>query len=167
MSVSHCNKNPIYVCLFWALRGLSPDFHMLVCLWAIYILYSQDQSTTPHISCSRIGRSIIVIYKSLTDTWVWKLRLWPRNSFSGNICFKFSALVLCSACTNYLHVHMYSTELCLASFKILTPHPPTPLASVSKGGGGGTHSPGGEGVGGQYFEFWPRTICIISLRVHV
>ncbi len=38
------------------------------------------------------------IYKSLTDTWMWKLRLWLRNSFSRNICFKFSVLVLCSVC---------------------------------------------------------------------
>ncbi len=35
----------------------------------------------PHISCSRIGRSMVGIYKSLTDTWMWKLGLWPRNSF--------------------------------------------------------------------------------------
>ncbi len=27
---------------------------------------------------------------------MWKLGLWPRNSFSGNICFEFSVLVLCS-----------------------------------------------------------------------
>ncbi len=27
---------------------------------------------------------------------MWKLGLWPRNSFSGNICFQFSVLVLCS-----------------------------------------------------------------------
>ncbi len=48
-------------------------------------------------SCSRIGDPIC---KSLTDTWMWKLGLWPRNSFSGNICFEFSALVLCSVHTN-------------------------------------------------------------------
>ncbi len=41
----------------------------------------------PHISCSMIGRSIMEIYKSLTDTWIWKLGLWLPNSFSGNICF--------------------------------------------------------------------------------
>ncbi len=29
----------------------------------------------PHISCSRIGRSIGGIYKSLTDTCMWKLGL--------------------------------------------------------------------------------------------
>jgi hypothetical protein len=28
---------------------------------------------------------------------MWKLGLWPRNSFSGNICFEFTVLVLCSA----------------------------------------------------------------------
>jgi nitrate reductase gamma subunit len=27
---------------------------------------------------------------------MWKLGLWTRNSFSGNICFEFSVLVLCS-----------------------------------------------------------------------
>ncbi len=37
---------------------------------------------------------------------MWKLGLWPRNSFSGNVCVDFSALVLCSvvkdsACTAY------------------------------------------------------------------
>ncbi len=49
--------------------------------WAIYIFPG-----SVHISCSRIGRSIPGIYKSLTDTWLWKLGLWPRNSFPGNIC---------------------------------------------------------------------------------
>jgi hypothetical protein len=34
------------------------------------------------------------IYKSLTDTWRWKLGLWPCNSFSVNISFEFSDLVL-------------------------------------------------------------------------
>jgi hypothetical protein len=28
----------------------------------------------------------VVIYKSLTDAWMWKLGLRPRYSFSGNIC---------------------------------------------------------------------------------
>ncbi len=35
--------------------------------------------------CSRIGRPIVGIYKLLTDTWMWKLGLRSRNSFSGNI----------------------------------------------------------------------------------
>jgi hypothetical protein len=37
----------------------------------------------PHISCSRIGRSIVGMYQSFTDTWMWKLGLWPRNPFLG------------------------------------------------------------------------------------
>ncbi len=50
-----------------------------------------------HISCSRIGGSKNGgIYIYLTDTWMWKLGLWPRNSFSGNIYFKFSVMVFCS-----------------------------------------------------------------------
>jgi hypothetical protein len=28
---------------------------------------------------------------------MWKLGLWPCDSFSGHICFEFSVLVLCSA----------------------------------------------------------------------
>ncbi len=63
-------------------------------LWAIHILYSQDQST---YFLQQKGRPIVGIYNSLTDTWMWKLGLRPRYSFSGNICFKFSAFCLCSA----------------------------------------------------------------------
>ncbi len=67
------------------------------CLWAIY-MYIFPGSV--HIfSGSRIGRPIVGIYKSLTDTWMWKLALSLRNFFSGNICFEFLVLCLCSAKT--------------------------------------------------------------------
>ncbi len=85
----HGNENPIYVFLSgnWAASVPSSTF---MCLWTIYIFPG-------HIfSCSRIGRQIMGIYKSLTDTWVWKLGLTPHNSFSGNICFEFSVLCLCT-----------------------------------------------------------------------
>ncbi len=91
----HCNENPIYVFLFWELRGLSPNFRIHVSVSDFYI-----PRIGPHISCSRIGRSIVGIYKSLKDTWQWKLRLWLRNSFSGNNCFQFSILFLCSVVTS-------------------------------------------------------------------
>jgi hypothetical protein len=57
-----------------------------MCLRVIYIF----PRIGPHFSCSRIGRSIVGIYKSLTDTCMWKLGLWPSNSFSGNMCIEFS-----------------------------------------------------------------------------
>ncbi len=87
---SHCNENPIYVILFWELRGLNPNFHIHVSVSNFYI-----PRIGPHFSCIRIDRSIVGIYKSLTDTWMWKLGLWPRNSFSGNIYYQCS--VFCSA----------------------------------------------------------------------
>ncbi len=40
------------------------------------------------------------IYKSLIDTWMWKLGMRSPNSFSGNICFEFLALCLCSVSTD-------------------------------------------------------------------
>jgi hypothetical protein len=60
---THCNENPIYVFLFWELRGLSPHFHIHVSVSDLYI-----PRIGPHISCSRIGRLIVGKYKSPTDT---------------------------------------------------------------------------------------------------
>jgi hypothetical protein len=64
-----------------------------MCLGAIYIF----PRSVHKFSCCRIGRPILGIYKSLTDTWTWKLGLRPRNSFSENIYLDFSVLCLCSA----------------------------------------------------------------------
>ncbi len=58
----HCKENPIYVFLFQELLGLSPNFHIHVSVSDLYI-----PRIGPHISCSRIGRRILEIYKSLTD----------------------------------------------------------------------------------------------------
>ncbi len=72
-------------------RGLSTNFHIHVSGSDLY-----NFRIGPHIYCSRIGRPIVGIYKSLTDTWMVKLGLRPCSSFSGNICFEFSVLCLCS-----------------------------------------------------------------------
>ncbi len=72
--------------------GLSRNFIIRVSVSNLLYIFPG-----PHISCSRIGRFMVGIYKSLTDTRMWKLGLWPRKYFSGNICFEFSVLVLCSA----------------------------------------------------------------------
>jgi hypothetical protein len=59
-----CNENPIYVFPKKELRGLSPNFHIHVSVCVIYIF-----PELLHIfSCSKIGRPIVEIYKSLTDT---------------------------------------------------------------------------------------------------
>jgi hypothetical protein len=41
----HCKENPIYVFLFWELRGLRPNFHIHVSLSDLYTL-----RISPHIS---------------------------------------------------------------------------------------------------------------------
>ncbi len=69
----HCNENPIYLFPEKELRGLSPNFNMC----AIYIF-----PEWVHIfSCSRIGRPILGIHKSLRDTWMWKLGRWHAIPF--------------------------------------------------------------------------------------
>jgi hypothetical protein len=92
----HCNGNSVYIFLFWELRGLSPNFHIHVSVNDLYI-----PKISLHISSSRKGRPIVGIYSSLTDMRMWKLGLRPRYSFSGNICFKFSAFCLCSVRYTY------------------------------------------------------------------
>ncbi len=87
----HCKGNSVYIFLFWELRGLSPNFYIHVSVSDLYI-----PRIGPHISSSRNGNSIVGIYNSLTDTWMWKLGLRPGFSFSGNICFQFPAFFLCS-----------------------------------------------------------------------
>ncbi len=72
----HCNENCIYIFLFWELHGLSHNFHIHVSVSDLCI-----PGIGPHISCRRIDRSIVGIYKSLTDTCMGKLGLWLRNSF--------------------------------------------------------------------------------------
>jgi hypothetical protein len=61
--MTHCYENPIYVFLFWELRGLSPNFNIHMSVSDFYI-----PRIGPHISRSRIGRPTVVVYKSLTDT---------------------------------------------------------------------------------------------------
>ncbi len=91
--IVHYNENPIYVFPEKKLCGFSPNFHIHVSVSDLYVCVLQG---SVHIfSCSRI-RPIVGMYKSLTDTWMWKLGLWPRNSFSRNICFEFPVLCLCS-----------------------------------------------------------------------
>ncbi len=94
----------------------SVPISILMCLWAIYIC-----PEWVHIfSCSRVGIPILGIYKSLSETWMWKLGLWLRNSFSGNICFKFSVLCFCSVLFQH-HTSYIPYSLTLSSFHCSLP----------------------------------------------
>ncbi len=82
----------------WNCAALFP-IPMFMYLWVIYILPGSVCLT----GCSKIGRQILRIYKSLTDTWMWKLggrTLWfcfgnnevPKFHFwesEPNICNRF------------------------------------------------------------------------------
>jgi hypothetical protein len=46
IQVPHCNENPIYVSLFWELRGLSSNFHIHKS-----VSYLCIPTTGPHIFC--------------------------------------------------------------------------------------------------------------------
>ncbi len=78
----HCNENPIHVSV--------SDLLFIYCISRI----------GSNIFCSRTDRSIVGIYKALSDTWMWKLGLRPHNFFSGNIYFEFSVLCICSVSWN-------------------------------------------------------------------
>jgi hypothetical protein len=49
----HCSENPIYVFLFWELRGFNPNFHIHVSVSDLYIPRIGPHTVFP---CSRIGR---------------------------------------------------------------------------------------------------------------
>ncbi len=77
--IQHNTENSKQIFPEKELRGLSP-ISAFMCLWEIYIF-----PCSVCLFCNRkICGPILGIYKSLTDTWMWKLGLRPRNSFSGN-----------------------------------------------------------------------------------
>jgi hypothetical protein len=65
-----------------------------MCMWAIYIF----PRSVCLFCCRRICGPILGIYKSLTDTWMCKLGLTPRNSFSGNTYMGFPLQCASSQC---------------------------------------------------------------------
>ncbi len=106
----HCNENPIYVNIFWELRGLRPNFHIHesvsdLCIPMIglqYCTYFLQQNR--QIDCG----SILMAHRHMNV----EIGTWPRNSFSRNICFEFSVLVLCSVYAGAIGQPRQPTSLC-------------------------------------------------------
>ncbi len=71
-----------YVCerIIYSHRGLSPNFHIHMSVSELYI----PTMGLPFL-LDEICRLILGIYKSFTDTWMWKLGLRLRNSQKRNI----------------------------------------------------------------------------------
>ncbi len=69
-------KIPFMYC-FSGNYAASVPISTFIYLWAINIFPGFPRIGS-HFCCSRIGRSIVVIYKSLKDTWKWILGLWPQ-----------------------------------------------------------------------------------------
>ncbi len=66
----HCNENPIYVFLFWELRGLSPNLHIYVCERLIYLMIV-NRSQTHECGNRDCGREIPFL-----GIFVSKFRYW-------------------------------------------------------------------------------------------
>ncbi len=65
----HCKENPIYVFLFWELRGLSPNFHIYVSGSDLYI-----SRISPHISLQQNKADGSWKYINLSQICEWRNR---------------------------------------------------------------------------------------------
>ncbi len=77
-----------------------------------------------------------------------------NKDISEKISQLYPILLIAWRDENTNHLRMWGTEQCLESSKILTLHPPSTqrvCPPPAPKAGGATHSPGGEGLGGQYF----------------
>ncbi len=75
--IKHRKKNPIYVFLFWELRGLSPNRHINVSVSDLYCIFPGSVHIFP---CSRTGTPILEIYKSLTE---YECRNWETEHYNS------------------------------------------------------------------------------------
>ncbi len=66
---THCKENPIYIFLFWGLRGFSPNFHIHVYVSDLYI------------PCNRIGRS----WKYINPSQIYECRNWEIEHYNSGL----------------------------------------------------------------------------------
>ncbi len=64
-NIMHCTKNPTYLFLEMKLRGNVPNSYIHVSMRDLYIFSSRSVCL---YGTSKIGRPILGIYKSVTDT---------------------------------------------------------------------------------------------------
>ncbi len=84
----HCTENLKQIFPEKELRGHSSNSYIHFSVCDLYV-YSHDRSDLS--AAGKYGGGPMVrIYIWLTDTWMWKLGLRPRNSFSGNIYIDIS-----------------------------------------------------------------------------
>jgi hypothetical protein len=93
----HCTEITIHVFPEMKLHGLVSHSAFMF-LWAIYIF----PGSVCLFGCSKIGRPILGIYKSLTDKWMWTLEtehynyvldiMRPHRFISGNTKYKIFLL---------------------------------------------------------------------------
>ncbi len=75
-------------------------------LWAIY----KFPWSVCLLCCRKIGGLNVGIYRSLTDTWMWKLGLRPRNSFSGNTEIQISLQCMHAKVSAFIQDHTTEYE---------------------------------------------------------
>jgi hypothetical protein len=73
---AHYKGNPIYVFLFWKLRGLSPNFHIHVSVIDLYI-----PRTGPHISLQQNRQ--IRSWKYLNLSLIYECRNWGTEHYNS------------------------------------------------------------------------------------
>jgi hypothetical protein len=61
----HCNENPIYVFLFWELRGLSPNFHIHVSVSDLY-----SPRIGPHFWLLQNRQTVNL--SQIYECWIWE-----------------------------------------------------------------------------------------------
>ncbi len=108
----HCNKNPIYVFLFWELRGLSPNFHIHVSVSHLYIprIGPHKYFLQPNRQIDRGNRSqtheccrtilFLEIFVSNFQYWFFAVHYccvregWEWSQFHDNKIVRYSSLNL-------------------------------------------------------------------------
>jgi hypothetical protein len=79
----HCNENPIYVFLFWELRG--PTFHIHMSVSGLYTVFLESVRI---YGCSKIDKPFLEIQYVNWDTEhynsVLEIRRLPNSFISGN-----------------------------------------------------------------------------------